>query len=34
VAPADAERAVQIAGRILKAVADANPSAFKGLFES
>ncbi|MCX5655289.1 MAG: HEPN domain-containing protein [Planctomycetota bacterium] len=30
---ADAERAIQIAGRILEAVADANPSAFQRLFD-
>jgi len=33
VAPADAERAIQIASRILKTVADGNPTAFHGLFE-
>ena len=33
VVAADADRAIQIASRILKAVADANPAAFQGLFD-
>ncbi len=34
VTPEEATRAIQIAGRILKAVAEANPAVFTGLFES
>ena len=33
VTPEEAKRAIEIAGRILRAVADANPDTFKGLFE-